>query len=235
VSEGDNLARIARVLRGALVGQEVLAARGRAGGAQLERVVGRGVEKVESRGKHLLIIFSGGLTLHSHLAMNGSWHRYRRGEPWRRSAARAVAVLETARAVAVCFDAPTVELLDSRALALHPILARLGPDVAAADFDASAAVGRIRSSAPPGSAARRGRDRQRTTRDDRLTGRRRTLRLRPHQPSVPPLRHAHPLGDAWDAGAARLLVPHLPAPATRSAPGCRCVSHVIHCTASWQR
>jgi endonuclease VIII len=147
VSEGDNLARIAGVLRGAFAGQEVIAARGRPGGAQLERVVGRRVEKVESRGKHLLVGFSGGLTLHTHLAMTGSWHRYRRGEPWRRSAARAVAVVETAQAVAVCFDAPTVELLDSRVVALHPVLARLGSDVAAADFDASAAVGRIRSSA----------------------------------------------------------------------------------------
>jgi endonuclease VIII len=147
VSEGDNLARIAAVLGETLAGQQIVAARGRPGGAQLERVADRRVEKVESRGKHLLIGFSGGLTLHTHLAMNGSWHRYRRGEPWQRSAERAVAVLETAQAVAVCFDAPTVELLDSRAIALHPVLARLGPDVAAVDFDAQAAVGRIRSSA----------------------------------------------------------------------------------------
>lgn len=146
MSEGDNLARIATVLGEALVGHQVVAARGGPGGAQLERVVGSGIAKIESRGKHLLIAFSGGLTLHTHLGMNGSWHRYRRGEPWRRGAARAVVVLETDQWVAACFDAPTVELLDSRAVDIHPVLARLGPDVAAADFDAEAVVRRIRTS-----------------------------------------------------------------------------------------
>ena len=64
-------------------------------------------------GKHLLIGFSNGLTLHTHLAMNGEWHRYRPGERWRRAPSRAVAVIETERQVAVCFDAPTVELIDT--------------------------------------------------------------------------------------------------------------------------
>ncbi len=147
--EGDNVARIADVLGAVLVGREVVAARGRPGGARLERVVGAIVESVEARGKHLLIGFSGGLALHSHLGLTGSWHRYRRGEPWRRPASRAVAVLETDEASCVCFDAPTVELLDSRAVAVHPALAKLGPDVAADDFDAPAAAARARRLAPP--------------------------------------------------------------------------------------
>lgn len=52
--EGDTLARIADVLGRVLVGQEITAARGRTA-AQLGRLVGRRVESVESRGKHLLI------------------------------------------------------------------------------------------------------------------------------------------------------------------------------------
>jgi endonuclease-8 len=47
--------------------------------------------------------------------------------------------------VAVCFDAPTVELLDDRALAIHPALARLGPDLLADDPDIEVAVARLRT------------------------------------------------------------------------------------------
>jgi endonuclease-8 len=127
--EGDTLRRTAEVLRAVLAGQEVRAARGRPGGPRLELLVGRTVERVEARGKHLLIEVSGGLTLHTHLGMHGSWHRYRAGEAWRRRARDAVAVLETPGAEAVCFAAPTVELVETRALAMHPVLSRLGPDL----------------------------------------------------------------------------------------------------------
>lgn len=143
--EGDTFARIAEVLGRVLVDQQVTAARGRPGGVDLGRTAGASVMSVESRGKHLLIAFSNGLTLHTHLAMLGSWHRYRPGEGWHRPAARAVAVIETESAVAVCFDAPTVELLDTRALAIHPRLRRLGSDLAHDEFDAQAAVAALRA------------------------------------------------------------------------------------------
>jgi endonuclease-8 len=106
-------------------------------------VVGSTVDRVEAVGKHLLIGFDTGLTLHTHLRMHGSWHRYRIGEHWRVAGSRAVAVIETPKAIAVCFDAPTVELIDTRALALHPALAGLGPDLLAAEPDLAAAVARL--------------------------------------------------------------------------------------------
>ena len=132
------------MLAPALTGRPLTAARGRPGGAQLQRVVGSSVESVEARGKHLLIAFSNGLTLHTHLGLHGSWHRYRPGERWRRAPSRAVAVLETDQSVAVCFDAPTVELLDTRAVAIHPALRSLGSDTATPDFDVDAALVRLR-------------------------------------------------------------------------------------------
>jgi endonuclease VIII len=145
--EGDTLFRTAAVLREALAGRAVVAARGRPDGVSLGRVVGARVMGVDARGKHLLIDFSNGLTLHTHLRMHGSWHRYRTGEPWRRTPARAVAVIEVPGAVAVCFDAPTVELLDTRAVRLHPALAALGPDLLAAAPDLDEALRRLRSPA----------------------------------------------------------------------------------------
>lgn len=141
--EGDTLFRTATVLREVLAGKQVAAARGRPDGVALGRAVGTRVERVDSIGKHLVIGFSNDLSLHTHLRMNGSWHRYRVGERWRRSPARAVAVIEVPDAVAVCFDAPTVELLDSRALAVHPALAALGPDLLAPEPDLEEAIRRL--------------------------------------------------------------------------------------------
>jgi endonuclease-8 len=143
--EGDTLYRTASVLREVLLGREVTAARGRPDGVALGRVVGDRVVRVEAQGKHLLIGFSSGLTLHTHLRMHGSWHRYRTGEGWRRSPARAVAIIEVPGAVAVCFDAPTVELIDSRAVAIHPTLTALGPDLLAPEPDLAEAVRRLRA------------------------------------------------------------------------------------------
>lgn len=148
--EGDTLARTAGVLRRALLGDVVRSASGRPGGAQLERIVGSRVADVSTQGKHLLIHLDGGLTLHTHLGMKGSWHRYRPGEAWRRPRARAVAVLETEGSVVVCFDAPVVELLERRALPLHPGLARLGPDLLAETPELDVALARMRAAQHPG-------------------------------------------------------------------------------------
>ena len=77
--------------------------------------------------------------------MKGSWHRYRPGEPWRLPARRAVCVLETDGAVAVCFDAPVVELLTDGELARHGALRALGPDLLGASPDLDEAVRRLRN------------------------------------------------------------------------------------------
>src|SRR4029078_490237 len=53
-------------------------------------------------------------------------------------------VIEVPGAVAVCFDAPVVELLEQRVEALHPPPGRLGPDLLAPDFDADEAIRRLR-------------------------------------------------------------------------------------------
>lgn len=148
--EGDTLHRTAEVLRRALLGERVLAARGRPGGVQLARVVGSRVEVVAAHGKHLLVGFDVGLTLHTHLGMKGSWHRYAPGERWRRSPTTVVAVLETQRNVAVCFAAPLVELLDSRALRIHPQLSTLGPDLLGEQPDARRVAAHLRGRDRPG-------------------------------------------------------------------------------------
>jgi endonuclease VIII len=148
--EGDTLFRAAAGLRPHLVGRTVTAATARQPGPRIEQVVGATVTAVEAMGKNLLIRFDNGLEVRTHLRMNGSWHRYRPGERWKRAPARARLILEVPGTVAVCFDAPVVELFETRAEGLHPALATLGPDVLAEDFDPVEAVRRLRD---PGRAA----------------------------------------------------------------------------------
>jgi endonuclease VIII len=148
--EGDTLFRTAAGLRPFLVGRTVTAARARQPGPQAERLVGATVTGVEAQGKNLLIRFDNGLEVRTHLQMNGSWHRYRPGERWRRPPGRARLVIEVPGSVAVCFDAPTVELFEQRAEALHGALSRLGPDLLADPFDDVEALRRLRDPARAG-------------------------------------------------------------------------------------
>jgi endonuclease-8 len=154
VPEGDTLFRTAAGLRPYLVGRTVTAARTGGPGAlpQVARIVGREIVAVDALGKNLLIRFEGGLEIRTHLRMNGSWHRYRPGEAWRRPASRARLVLEVPGAVAVCFDAPVVEFLEQRAESLHPSLGRLGPDLLGSAFDREAALRRLREPSRAGTA-----------------------------------------------------------------------------------
>jgi len=87
----------------------ILKAQARQPGPQIQRVVGSSVLSVDPVGKHLVIRFSNGLALHSHLRMTGAWHRYAPGERWKRPAWQARVVLEVPEHVVVCFHAPVME------------------------------------------------------------------------------------------------------------------------------
>jgi endonuclease VIII len=147
--EGDTLWRAAGTLHAALAGQVVTGFRSPlpavSAAARRLRVVGDTVANVEARGKHLLVRFGRGSALHTHMRLRGSWHLYRPGSPWRRPARQARVVVETARAVAVCFAAPTVELLPPRGEEAHPRLRSLGPDVLAPGFTPAPAVSGLRA------------------------------------------------------------------------------------------
>ena len=132
--EGDTIHRVADRLRPALAGQVLERFEApRAVGPRPE--VGSTVEEVEARGKHLLIRFAGGATLHTHMRMTGTWRALPADRSWRADGGRVVAVVRTERAVAVCLAAPVVELLDDRAVRRHPVLSALGPDLCLPDPD----------------------------------------------------------------------------------------------------
>jgi endonuclease-8 len=103
---------------------------------------------VEAQGKHLLVRLDTGQVLHSHMKMTGSWHVYRQGERWRRPESQARLTLACGDRIAVCFNAPVVELLAPRAESIHPGLAGLGPDVLVEPFDVEEVCRRARTRPP---------------------------------------------------------------------------------------
>ena len=81
-----------------------------------KKIAGRTVERVEARGKWLLMYFSGDLILVTHMRMNGSWHLYRTGERWRRPRQDMRVVIETADWSAVGFTVPVAEFHSAASL-----------------------------------------------------------------------------------------------------------------------
>ena len=110
-------------------------------------VAGRTIERVESAGKHLLIVFSGDLILRTHMRMNGSWHLYRHGEKWWRGPQAMRVRIDTADWVAVAFNVPVAEFVTAKELATTDPVARLGPDLLGREFDRDEAVRRLIASA----------------------------------------------------------------------------------------
>ena len=154
--EGDTILRAARALHTALAGRivtrfdSVYPALTRI--AEDRPIVGRTVESVSARGKHLLMAFSGDLVLRTHMRMNGSWHLYRPGARWQRHARDMRVLVATDDAVAVGFNVPIAELLTARELERHKEIRALGPDLLAGagragkdDFDAAEVIRRMRA------------------------------------------------------------------------------------------
>jgi endonuclease-8 len=137
--EGDTIFRAARTLHRALAGRIVT--RFESVYPALMRidhdapVTGRTIEAVSSRGKHLLMSFSGDLVLHTHMRMHGSWHIYRNGERWRAPGHEMRVCVATDAYVAVGFNIPIAEFLTTEQLARHVQIQALGPDLADSSFD----------------------------------------------------------------------------------------------------
>lgn len=147
--EGDTIHRVANRLRPALAGHVLT--RFEAPRLVGDRpVAGERIDGVEARGKNLLVHFSGGLSLRTHMRMTGSWHLHRTGERWRKPAHLVRALLEADSGwQAVCFQAPVVETY-RRVLGDPPSLAALGPDLAAVEPDLDAVMERLAAVVEPG-------------------------------------------------------------------------------------
>lgn len=149
--EGDTIFRTARSMGRALTGKPITGFRSTF--PLLTRfhddtpLTGRIVESVESRGKWLLIHFSESATLATHMLMNGSWHIYRHGDRWQRPAHDMRILLENSDYQTVGFRVPVAQIHTELSLARDRRIPPARADVLAPDFDAEAALTRLRSCA----------------------------------------------------------------------------------------
>jgi endonuclease VIII len=145
--EGDTIFRTARTLHKALAGSEVTgfetAYASLASVHDNTPVTGRIVEKVEARGKWLLIYFSGDLILVTHMLMHGSWHIYRPGERWHWTRSHMRVLIRTEKYEAVGFEIPVARFHTARSLERHSAIPQLGPDLLKGSFAQDDAKARV--------------------------------------------------------------------------------------------
>ncbi|MFB7738063.1 Fpg/Nei family DNA glycosylase [Streptomyces sp. NPDC056112] len=140
--EGDTVWQTARRLHDALAGKVLIRSDFRVPKYATVDLTGRTVLDTVSRGKHLLTRFEGGLTLHSHLLMEGAWRVYGTGERWKGGPGHQIrAVLGAADRAAVGYRLQVLELL--RTSEEDRTVAHLGPDLLGPDWDPDLALANL--------------------------------------------------------------------------------------------
>lgn len=105
-------------------------------------LTGRAVVGVVSRGKHVLTRVDGGVTVHTHFGMDGSWHLYRTGARWKGGPLWQVRlVLENTLWQTVGYRLPLVNVVATDDE--DGVVGHLGPDLLGADWDEPEAVRRL--------------------------------------------------------------------------------------------
>jgi endonuclease VIII len=140
--EGDVVWRTAHQLDEALAGRVLRRSDFRVPRFATTDLAGRAVTGTVSRGKHLLTRVDGGITVHTHLRMDGSW-RIRPASSYPPRDHRIRLVLGNDERQALGYLLGVVEVLPSQ----HEerVVGHLGPDLLGPDWDAAEAVRRLRA------------------------------------------------------------------------------------------
>lgn len=141
--EGDSVFRLAVRLRRALDGRLLRRGDLRVPAHATDALDGMRVLGHETHGKHLLTRFDSGLTLHTHLLMQGSWTVTAPGRTLPRKLmpdARVILEVEDG-ATAYGLDLPVVDLLPTGAEG--DVIRHLGPDPLREDWSAEEAIHRL--------------------------------------------------------------------------------------------
>ncbi|MDQ0598476.1 endonuclease-8 [Streptomyces canus] len=140
--EGDTVWQAASRLHTALAGKVLTRSDLRVPKYATADLTGRTVLDVTPRGKHLLTRIEGGLTLHSHLKMDGSWKVYATDQRWTGGPAHQIrAILGTADRTAVGYRLPVLELL--RTTDEDRAVGHLGPDLLGPGWDPDRALANL--------------------------------------------------------------------------------------------
>ncbi|HEY6314217.1 MAG TPA: DNA-formamidopyrimidine glycosylase family protein [Streptosporangiaceae bacterium] len=138
--EGDVVWYTARRLHAALAGRTLTRSDFRVPRLATADLTGDAVIETVSRGKHLLTRTKGGLTVHTHLRMDGSW-RVRPAAEAVRDSHQIRLVLANDEWQAVGYQLGVVELI--RTSDESQVTGHLGPDLLGPDWDCAKAVRRL--------------------------------------------------------------------------------------------
>ena len=140
--EGDVVWYTARRLHEALAGRVLTRSDFRVPRYATVDLTGHPVTEAVSQGKHLLIRTGNGLTVHTHLKMDGSWRiRPADAGPPRKNAHQVRVVLANAQWQAVGYLLGITEVLPTARE--HTVTGHLGPDLLGPGWDAAEAVRRL--------------------------------------------------------------------------------------------
>lgn len=140
--EGDTLRRLADSLSKSFAGEQVVSSLFRHPRLATVDLTGDVLVDADARGKHLLIRFSNGFTLHFHLRMRGAvYQRFVGDVPSHRRKCE----LQLERGWVVGVDLPIMEMFKTRDE--HRAIGHLGPD-ACGSYDHSAALRRLAEAGP---------------------------------------------------------------------------------------
>jgi endonuclease-8 len=144
VPEGDTVWLVAKRLNDALARRTLTRTDFRVPALATTDLTGRDVLEVVPRGKHLLARVDGGLTIHSHLRMDGMWHLHRHGERWTGGPDWQVrVVLSNDDWDAIGYRLPVLELVETAHE--NTVVGHLGPDLLDPAFDRTEALRRLRA------------------------------------------------------------------------------------------
>lgn len=125
--EGDTVFLAGKMLEKALSGRVLRRTEFRHPALADADLTGRQVLGVRTAGKHILTRFSGELSLHSHLKMDGAWRFYRTGQRWRDPAHEVRVVLADEAVQAVGVRLHDLQLLPTGEE--DRLVGHLGPDL----------------------------------------------------------------------------------------------------------
>lgn len=141
--EGDTVWLAASRLRTALAGNVLTRSDFRVPRYATVDLTGRRVLAVVPVGKHMLTRVEGGITVHTHFEMDGSWHLWPAGSAWRGAgpAWQIRLILSTAATDAVGYRLPVIDV--GKTAAEGDWVGHLGPDVLSPEYDGAVALARL--------------------------------------------------------------------------------------------
>jgi endonuclease VIII len=144
VPEGDTVWLTARRLHDALAGRPVTTFDLRVPDLATRDLTGDVVREVIARGKHILMRFAAGLTLHTHLRMDGSWHIVAAGcRPNAMPQHMIRALIGNDSWLAAGYRVHDLRIV--RSADEVQLVGHLGPDLLGSDWDPDEAVRRLRA------------------------------------------------------------------------------------------